>query len=43
LVAPFERVEVGDTNWRSPFDFVLVPDTRPAGSERLAAPDANLR
>ncbi|KAF1049559.1 intradiol ring-cleavage dioxygenase [Xylophilus sp.] len=25
LVAPFERVEGGETIWRSPFDFVLVP------------------
>lgn len=25
LVAPFERVEHGDTLWRSPFDFVLTP------------------
>ncbi len=25
LVAPYERVEGGDTLWRSPFDFVLVP------------------
>ncbi|SNR75256.1 hydroxyquinol 1,2-dioxygenase [Haloechinothrix alba] len=26
LVAPFERVESGDTQWRSPLDFVLVPN-----------------
>lgn len=26
LVAPFERVENGETLWRSPFDFVLVPE-----------------
>ncbi|ALN75119.1 intradiol ring-cleavage dioxygenase [Aureimonas sp. AU20] len=32
LVAPFERVEDGDTNWRSPFDFVLVPLTGTNGS-----------
>ncbi|WP_328288583.1 intradiol ring-cleavage dioxygenase [Paracoccus lichenicola] len=25
LVAPYERLEGGDTLWRSPFDFVLVP------------------
>ena len=25
LVAPFERVRDGDTEWRSPFDFILVP------------------
>jgi protocatechuate 3,4-dioxygenase beta subunit len=25
LVAPFERVEEGETRWRSPFDFVLTP------------------
>ncbi|WP_347140513.1 intradiol ring-cleavage dioxygenase [Paracoccus sp. SSK6] len=25
LVAPYERLEDGDTLWRSPFDFVLVP------------------
>mgnify|MGYP001030261692 CR=1 FL=1 len=25
LVAPYERVEGGETIWRSPFDFVLVP------------------
>jgi catechol 1,2-dioxygenase len=25
LVAPFERVNDGQTTWRSPFDFVLVP------------------
>lgn len=31
LVAPFERVEDGPTQWRSPFDFVLVP-TGGAGS-----------
>ncbi len=26
LVAPFERVTNGKTVWRSPFDFILVPD-----------------
>lgn len=26
LIAPFERVEKGDTLWRSRFDFVLVPE-----------------
>ncbi|MDF1775129.1 MAG: dioxygenase [Rhizobiaceae bacterium] len=26
LVAPFERVTHGKTVWRSPFDFILVPD-----------------
>ncbi|MDF2371104.1 MAG: dioxygenase [Rhizobiaceae bacterium] len=26
LVAPFERVNNGKTVWRSPFDFILVPD-----------------
>jgi len=25
LIAPYERVDNGDTLWRSPFDFVLVP------------------
>lgn len=25
LIAPYERVEGGDTLWHSPFDFVLVP------------------
>lgn len=25
LIAPYERAEGGDTLWRSPFDFVLVP------------------
>lgn len=25
LVAPFERIEGGETPWRSPFDFVLTP------------------
>ncbi|MDR7124779.1 intradiol ring-cleavage dioxygenase [Pseudotabrizicola sp. 4114] len=25
LIAPYERVEGGDTVWRSPFDFILVP------------------
>lgn len=25
LIAPYERVEGGDTLWRSPFDFVLAP------------------
>lgn len=25
LVAPFEKVEDGETSWRSPFDFVLTP------------------
>lgn len=25
LVAPYERVEGGDTVWRSPFDFILAP------------------
>jgi hydroxyquinol 1,2-dioxygenase len=25
LIAPFERVSVGETKWRSPFDFVLTP------------------
>ena len=25
LVAPFERIEGGETLWRSPFDFVLTP------------------
>ncbi len=25
LVAPFEKVENGETKWRSPFDFVLTP------------------
>ena len=26
LIAPYERVEGGDTLWRSPFDFILVPN-----------------
>ncbi|MGJ8623537.1 MAG: intradiol ring-cleavage dioxygenase [Yoonia sp.] len=26
LIAPFEHVNDGDTIWRSPFDFVLVPE-----------------
>ena len=26
LVAPFDKVEDGDTAWHSPFDFVLVPE-----------------
>lgn len=25
LIAPYEKVDKGDTLWRSPFDFVLVP------------------
>ena len=33
LVAPFERVEGGDTMWRSLFDFVLVPVTDTNGSQ----------
>ena len=35
LVAPFERVEGGETMWRSPFDFVLVPLAEPNGSRDL--------
>ena len=26
LMAPFERTEGGETEWKSPFDFVLVPE-----------------
>ena len=25
LIAPYEKVDNGETLWRSPFDFVLVP------------------
>ena len=25
LIAPFERLEGADTQWRSPFDFILTP------------------
>lgn len=33
LVAPFDRTEGGDTMWKSPFDFVLVPLAATDGSE----------
>ena len=28
LIAPYEKVDNGSTLWRSPFDFVLVPDVK---------------
>lgn len=28
LIAPYEKVDDGSTLWRSPFDFVLVPDVK---------------
>lgn len=36
LVAPYERVENGETVWRSPFDFVLTP----VGEKAASAPEA---
>lgn len=28
LIAPYEKIDNGSTLWRSPFDFVLVPDVK---------------
>ncbi|NLY64072.1 MAG: intradiol ring-cleavage dioxygenase [Alcaligenaceae bacterium] len=36
LVAPYERVEKGETVWRSPFDFVLTP----VGDKAVSASEA---
>ena len=40
LIAPFERLEDGDTIWRTRFDFVMVPVSGAPGEGSAGSGDA---